>query len=99
MKQKTIKDKSNNLHVSLTCETCGEPINQTSVEFGMDCKNHCQEKAYNNQPNITEESFKKMFDEEGLEESFNGGRTTNDTERANKKIENFLNNPEKQLKK
>jgi hypothetical protein len=35
---------------SIRCEFCGEPITETSYEFGMDCKNHCSEKE-----------FKKMF--------------------------------------
>jgi ferredoxin len=46
MKSEILKDK-NNLHITLTCEHCGEPISLISAEFGMDCMNHCEEKAYN----------------------------------------------------
>jgi hypothetical protein len=30
----------------IRCEYCGEDITETSVEFGMDCKNHCSEKKW-----------------------------------------------------
>jgi hypothetical protein len=36
----------NGENVYITCEFCGEPISNTSAEFGMDCKNHCAEKKY-----------------------------------------------------
>ena len=36
----------NGENVDISCEFCGEPISQTSVKFGMDCKNRCAEKKY-----------------------------------------------------
>lgn len=35
--------------LEITCD-CGLPVNQTSVELGMDCSNHCEEKKYKNLP-------------------------------------------------
>jgi len=40
-----IKRTFNGDDVTLTCEFCGEPIALHNPEFGLDCKNRCQEKA------------------------------------------------------
>jgi len=40
------KNKDGTINISIKCPHCGKPINKTSVEFGMDCENHCGEKAY-----------------------------------------------------
>jgi len=54
VKIKTITDKTDKqkTHLTLTCEYCGEPINVTSEYFGMDCKNHCSEKAFKKQGKV-----------------------------------------------
>ena len=47
MHKSTIKtDNKGNFHITLKCPTCGKPIH-TSKHFGMDCEDHCGEKAYN----------------------------------------------------
>jgi hypothetical protein len=43
---KETKNKNGSINIHLNCPHCGKPINKTSVEFGMDCKDHCAEKAY-----------------------------------------------------
>ena len=40
------KNKDGTTSLVIKCPSCGKPINKTSVEFGMDCENHCAEKAY-----------------------------------------------------
>lgn len=49
MKTKIKKIKGGKLAITLTCENCGEHIDQVSKEFGMDCKNHCREKEFKKQ--------------------------------------------------
>ena len=40
------EDANGGVHLTITCETCGEPIDKTS-DFGMDCKNDCAQKEFN----------------------------------------------------
>lgn len=34
------------IEIELRCETCGGPIVQSSLDFGMDCANNCARQAY-----------------------------------------------------
>jgi hypothetical protein len=40
--------------LDITCKDCGEPVDQISESFGMDCKNHCGERAYMSNPHREE---------------------------------------------
>ena len=39
-------DANGNLQVHINCEYCGKPICKTSEDFGMDCEDDCNRKAY-----------------------------------------------------
>lgn len=59
VKIKNLKNKQ--IDISLTCETCGEHISVTSVKFGMDCKNHCGERAYKKMKKNADPEMKAMI--------------------------------------
>ena len=42
----SIREDSTGLHVDVFCEYCLKPITVTSKHFGMDCEDHCAERAF-----------------------------------------------------
>lgn len=56
--------KNGGVHISLKCETCGEPITRSSWNYGMDCKNKCSEKEFKKMRKLMtprEKAFMDMF--------------------------------------
>lgn len=45
------EDKKGDISIGISpCSTCGKPLNNTSVDFGMDCENNCGRKAFDKLP-------------------------------------------------
>jgi hypothetical protein len=46
----SFREDSTGLHVDICCEHCHKPITVTSERFGMDCEDHCAERAFAGSP-------------------------------------------------